>query len=137
MLAQGPYLFSALTHDPADVKKAWEGRIEEEKGTAWETEESFKANMELLQQSLPAKMKKAIKKIFKKLNKSGIDSLSEQDMPEGILPYIYMVLGAVGITGVLDGLLRAITSHSELESAADFSYARHQILMANALLSRK
>src|SRR4051812_12735316 len=83
---------------PANLKKAWGGTVEEEKGTAWETEEQLVSRVQYLQQSMPTKLKIGAQKTFITLQAKGFDSLSAQDFPKKVIPYAFMAMGAVGLT---------------------------------------
>jgi hypothetical protein len=120
---------------PAQLKKAWGGTVESETGTVWETDEELAVRTEYLKKHLSPKIAVRLGKMIQKLQKEGIDAITEEDFPSDFLPHMLSLLGAIGLTPVIYQAVLEAESVKDLEAAASLSWARNQMLMANALLS--
>ncbi len=118
---------------PADLKKSWGGEVKEEMGTAWETDEQLSVRSELAAKHLSPKAAVALGKMIKKLQREGIDAITEKDFPKSAFPHILNLLGAVGLTAVIYETIADAASGDDLDTAETLSNFRHQMLMANAL----
>lgn len=117
---------------PAGLKKSWGGKVEEETGTVWETDEELDARARYAQKNMSARTKLAVQKMFISGEKHGFDNIADVDFPKDALPYVLMAFGAVGLTAVIDGTLRSMESAEEFESLEESTAARHRILLSNA-----
>ncbi|NOS67263.1 MAG: hypothetical protein HOO67_02765 [Candidatus Peribacteraceae bacterium] len=116
---------------PASVKSAWNGTVEEEKGTAWESDEELEERIVTFSEEATPELKQFVEKIQQKLkNKENPDDLNFSDIPEKLIPTILFVIGARGLSQMLEGLLRQ--ENVALSGAAVFSEARHLLLESNA-----
>lgn len=118
---------------PAELKKAWGGLVQDETGDTWETEEQLQVRMKIALKELSPKDGVALAKMIEKTKTVGIDGISEKDFPKNILPQMFFILGATGLTGIIYTLLRKAESVNDLEFATMLSFLRHQTLMTNAI----
>lgn len=119
---------------PASVKKVWGGNVEEETGTAWETEEQLRERAEHLKKTMSPRLCSALEIMSSKVEKKGLDALSFEDIPPAVFPKAMLMLGAVGITTVIDFALQGARISDDLTSLAGLSDVRHQILLSNSLV---
>lgn len=122
---------------PAVVRKAWNGSVEKETGTAWESDEQLQERAMLLGKNTSPKMAVALGKMMEKLQKKGIDAISEKDIPRDAFPQMMAVLGAVGLTAAIYEAIAHAATPDDLDAAMALSGFRHEILLFNASSLRK
>lgn len=121
---------------PATLKKEWGGEVVEEKGTAWETEDEWQVRLRsVVHDSQPAFRQLAETVIKKMKSKNDPDMWTMKEIPEDILPTVFFLIGAVGMSTIIFQGLGHLSSSEMIEDLATLSFARHQMLKSNALFS--
>lgn len=123
-------LYAAL---PASVKSAWGGSVEEERGTAWETEEELQERYSALTENLTPEIRVLAERVQRKITEGkDLDQWSADDMPEESLPTIFFMMGAIGLSPMIERVLPSVRDANDVETVALLSTARHRILETNA-----
>ncbi len=119
---------------PSRLTKAWGGEVIEETGTAWETENQLKKRADYLRKQLPPRAALAVESMFTRAGMQGLDSVQVADFPPEVLRKALLVLGAVGLTAVMNKALLGAEHADDLSAIAGLSEVRHQILLSNSLV---
>lgn len=122
---------------PASLKKAWGGKVEEEMGTAWETDEELIERAGYLRSQLPPRLGAALEHMVSKAGNEGLDAVEISDFPFEVLSKTLLVLGAVGLTAVINRAFVGASNVDDLSAIAGLSEVRHRILMSNSLVLQK
>ncbi|MBI2636383.1 hypothetical protein HYW84_03620 [Candidatus Peregrinibacteria bacterium] len=122
---------------PVSMKKAWGGKVEEETGTAWETNEELIERADYLRSQLPPRLGLALEHMVSKAGKEGLDAVGVDDFPSEVLTKALLVLGAVGLTAVIHRTLIDAKNTKDLSAVASLSEVRHQILISNSLVLQR
>lgn len=108
---------------PARLKKVWGGRVEEEKGTAYETGEHLKKRYEALAESKDKETMAVMRHLRVQKTLDGL-------RPE-LLSTVLLLLGASGISLFLQQFIVNAKTLSDLSDIASLSAARHVFLETN------
>ena len=116
------------------VKEQWAGKVEEEKGTAWETEEHLITRLQHLPFSDYPKTKAFAERLLLAIQSGAdIESLGSE-LPSDALPLLFYMLGARGMSVLVAQFLSETKSNDDLEDLAALTSARHAMLKSNALV---
>ncbi len=122
---------------PSALKKAWGGEVVEETGTAWETDRQLQDRARQLASDASPAVVSAAKKMEKKLKTQGFDAVDMADFPEEALSSVLLMLGAVGLTAVVNRALQNVRNEEDLATVEGLTSIRNQILMSNSLVFGK
>ena len=115
-------------HLSTKIKNAWGGKVVEETGAAWETDEQLLERIAYARNHLPSKAKTTMQKMLVKADVSGLDSIIASDISKEALQYMLFALGAVGLTGIISEALKTVDSVNDLLAIEECTSVRHQIL---------
>ncbi|OGJ62752.1 hypothetical protein A3A67_03485 [Candidatus Peribacteria bacterium RIFCSPLOWO2_01_FULL_51_18] len=114
---------------PESLKEGWQ--TEEEKGTAYESDEVLKMRRKMASfVDFPQ-----VIKVLVAVEKGETQGLSLVDIPEGILPELFFTIGARGLEVLIMRLLADAKTDGDLEGLAGLATCRHEILETNSSVS--
>ena len=120
---------------PAELTTSWEGHIEEETQTSYETQEQLTERAASVTFDAYPAAKAVADRCAKALEAGeGIDALSLKGFPEEAMPSLLYMIGACGIEALIELSLADASrlTPKAMEAIAAMSRARHHILADNA-----
>ncbi len=117
----------------AALRKSWQDSVREEALDTYETEEQLQTRMQSVSYGQFPQVKALAEKAAAQ---KSLDGLSLQDIPPQAMPVLLHSIGACGVSALIELSFQdpALIDDNALEGIAGLSRARHQMLIANALM---
>jgi hypothetical protein len=114
---------------PTDVKEGWP--VEEEKGTAYETDDELRMRLLMLKEEQPKHQA-----LLEKLADGSVKTMEQagqflESLPPNFLFTIFFTLGARGMSKMLAAFLENVKSDADLDGISQITYIRHALLESN------
>ncbi len=114
---------------PAELKKAWGGKVVIETGTAWETKEELQTRARVVLENMEPTLGEELRSLLLKLSE-GADAPTEKLLgtSKQLLPDLLFIIGASGMSLLIAQELAEATTAEDIASAAMLSGLRHTLL---------
>lgn len=124
-------LYDAL---PAELRNAWSGSVEIETGDAWETPQELQERLQTAPLHRFPKVAAYAQRAWLAL-KSGrnLEPLAN-DLPPESLPILLHLMGATGLSKLMEQMFFSIKTVHEIDTLAHFSDVRHMLLSTNNVI---
>lgn len=116
----------------SDLLQEWKWDLKDEQLEACESAEELDKRMKLLSKGMNPQMEKLVKKINAKLDLGErLNELAPEGVSDDAFALLLFGIGALGMTALIELLLRDAKSQDDLFDIAAITCARHALLQAN------
>jgi hypothetical protein len=125
---------SAFDALPTTMRETWSAFVQVENGTAYETSQELEERLKTMPLKRFPKVAAYAQRAWLALQSGQDLEPLGHDLPQESLPVLLHVMGATGISKLIEHLLSDVKVANDLQAIARFSDVRHMLLKTNDII---